>query len=77
MSLNINPSGRRRPSVPEGEDFEPVPDFNLSFGDALAQALVKGLEDGGENDNNDAGKKKKKKNKQKLLFSTSMAFPGN
>ncbi|XP_050304981.1 RING finger protein 10 [Anthonomus grandis grandis] len=61
----------------EFEDFEPVPDFNRSFGAALAEALAKGLEDSVECVSNDAptpGSKKKKKTKQKLLFSTHMAF---
>ncbi|CAG9760781.1 unnamed protein product [Ceutorhynchus assimilis] len=66
--------------VEQDGDFGPVPDFNRSFGDALAEALAKELDVVGEAENDvstASGRKKKKKNKQKLLFSTRMAYPGN
>lgn len=71
---------RHEESDPEALDYEPVPDFNRSFGDALAQALAKSVEDNGDQEASESGvsgKKKKKKNKQKLLFSTHMALSGN
>ncbi|KAF7276133.1 hypothetical protein GWI33_010890 [Rhynchophorus ferrugineus] len=64
---------------PDPDDYEPVPDFNRSFGDSLAQALATvSIEDSGVNNGpSTTGKKKKKKSKQKVLFSTHIALPGN
>lgn len=60
----------------EPEGYEHVPAFNTSFGDALAQALEQ-AEKVESIDSSVFGKKKKKKNKQKVLFTTTMAYSGN
>uniref|UniRef100_A0A646QJC5 E3 ubiquitin-protein ligase RNF10 n=1 Tax=Hemiscolopendra marginata TaxID=943146 RepID=A0A646QJC5_9MYRI len=58
----------------EPEDYVPAPEYHLSFGDAIQEALKKAS---GSNavDPSDQGinKKKKKKNKTTLLFTTNMA----
>ncbi|XP_066247766.1 E3 ubiquitin-protein ligase RNF10 [Euwallacea similis] len=62
------------------EDFGAVPEYKRNISDMIAVALQKGLELNNGNLPEEAsisGKKKKKKNKQKLLFSTHMAIPGN
>ncbi|CAH1154025.1 unnamed protein product [Phaedon cochleariae] len=63
-------------SDPEPEGYEPVPSFNASFGDAIAQALQQAEKTEEEEGNHTAGKKKKK-SKQKVLFTTNMAYSGN
>ncbi|XP_060528783.1 E3 ubiquitin-protein ligase RNF10 [Cylas formicarius] len=79
LKMTIPTKTHARPdSDPEPDDYEPVPSYHSSFGDALAQALAK-------NETNnvevgtlvEAGKKKKKKTKQKVLFATNMACKGN
>ncbi|XP_018561476.1 RING finger protein 10 [Anoplophora glabripennis] len=61
----------------ELEGYEPVPAYNRSFSDAITQALQMVEEKVEDDDIPASGKKKKKRNKQKLLFTTNMAFSGN
>uniref|UniRef100_A0A4D5R9P8 E3 ubiquitin-protein ligase RNF10 n=1 Tax=Scolopendra viridis TaxID=118503 RepID=A0A4D5R9P8_SCOVI len=58
----------------EPEDYVPAPEYHLSFGDAIQEALKKASGTPGA-DPGDQGisKKKKKKNKTTLLFTTNMA----
>ncbi|KAG5871999.1 hypothetical protein JTB14_030841 [Gonioctena quinquepunctata] len=58
----------------ELEGYEPVPSFNRSFGDAIAQALQQAEKT--EDDVPQGSGKKKKKSKQKVLFTTTMAYSG-
>lgn len=75
------PVPRRRTqsdSEPESEDYAPAPEFNRSFGDAIALALQQStIADINPNTDNGKSGKKKKRNKQKILFATSMAYSGN
>lgn len=65
---------RRDSDEENGEDYEPVPAYNQSFGDALARALSK---EEIEVEENELGcRKKKKKNKKKVLFTTNMTYSG-
>ncbi|XP_057667085.1 RING finger protein 10 [Diorhabda carinulata] len=66
-------SNVRRPSLSEEDpdDYEPVPSFNRSFGDAIAQALE--LKEKGDIEYSRQPGKKKKKTKQ-VLFATGMAY---
>ncbi|KAJ8955508.1 hypothetical protein NQ317_006104 [Molorchus minor] len=59
------------------EEYEPVPDFTRSFGDAIAQAMQQVEEQITSSPVLPESGKKKKKNKQKVLFSTGMAYSGN
>lgn len=46
----VRRTNRHEDSDPEPLDYEPVPDFNRSFGDALAQALARSMEDNCDQD---------------------------
>ncbi|CAG9864990.1 unnamed protein product [Phyllotreta striolata] len=69
MRLSV---GARAPSdsEPEPDDYESVPSFNTSFGDAIAQALLQATKKGDESV--PISRKKKRANK-KILFATNMA----
>ncbi|XP_044271559.1 RING finger protein 10 [Tribolium madens] len=67
----------RSDSEPETEDFEPIPP-STSLGDAIVQALQKAEENDvfTESGSQPVGKKKKIKNRQKVLFTTTLAYTG-
>ncbi|XP_968231.2 E3 ubiquitin-protein ligase RNF10 [Tribolium castaneum] len=67
----------RSDSEAETEDFEPIPP-STSLGDAIVQALQKAEENDvfTESGSQPVGKKKKIKNRQKVLFTTTLAYTG-
>ncbi|KAI4460953.1 ring finger 10 family member [Holotrichia oblita] len=73
---NITRIKKHSDSEPESDDYVPVPQFNRSFGDAIALALEKAAISKDDEGEQAQSGKKKKKNKQKVLFATGMTYSG-